>query len=198
MKEGWGAISRVRETHLQVNLTGAFYAPYKLMPLHPATLSTEKLLAECDEKHLRRSGPGGQHRNKVETAVQLRHRPTGVTAEASERRSQAENKTEAIFRLRVNLALEVRRPASENAPPSALWQSRLHTGRIAVNPGHDDFPTLLAEALDRIVACSADVKTAAESLGCTMSQLIKFLKQEPRAFQLVNHWRSEKDLHRLQ
>ncbi|MBN2577942.1 MAG: peptide chain release factor-like protein [Pirellulales bacterium] len=167
-------------------------------PLHPAALATGKLLAECLEKHLRRSGPGGQHRNKVETAVQLRHQPTGVTAEAAELRSQAENKARAIFRLRVNLALAVRQPVTENAPPSKLWQSRLRAGRIAVNPGHDDFPTLLAEALDRLSASSADVKAAAEQLGCTASQLVKFFHREPRAFQLVNQWRSEKHLHRLQ
>jgi hypothetical protein len=167
------------------------------MPLHPAAMPTEKLLAQCEEKHLRRSGPGGQHRNKVETAVQLRHLPTGVTAEASERRSQLENKTAAIFRLRINLALEVRQPPTENVPPSPLWQSRLRAGRIAVNPAHDDFPALLAESLDRIAVCSADVKSAAEKLECTMSQLVKFLKLEPRAFQLVNRWRDEKCLHRL-
>jgi hypothetical protein len=167
------------------------------MAIHPAALPTEKLLAQCEEKHLRRGGPGGQHRNKVETAVLLRHLLTGAAAEAAERRSQAENKAQAIFRLRINLALEVRQPAAENAPPSALWQSRLHGGRIAVNPGHDDFPTLLAEALDRIAACSADVKTAAEQLGCTMSQLLKLLKIEPRAFVLANQWRSEQNLPRL-
>ena len=68
---------------------------------------------------------------------------------------------------------------------------------IKVNESHDDFPALLAESLDAIAAHFSDVKTAAESLGCSSSQLIKFLKQEPRAFQLVNRWREEKNLHRL-
>jgi len=55
----------------------------------------------------------------------------------------------------------------------------------------------LAEALDAIAFHDADIKTAAELLRSTASQLIKFLKQEPRAFQLVNQWREEKNLHRL-
>ena len=59
-------------------------------------------------RHERRSGPGGQHRNKVSTAVVITHRPTGVRAEANERRSQAENHREAVRRLRVRLAVEVR------------------------------------------------------------------------------------------
>lgn len=159
---------------------------------HPAAAAADKLLAECDVRRLRRSGPGGQHRNKVETAVALRHRPTGVAAEASERRSQSENQHAALFRLRVNLALEVRQQTPADGQPSALWQSRVHGGRIAVNPGHDDFPSLLAEALDGLAAADWGVKSAAESLGVTSSQLIKFLKLEPRALALVNAQRSER------
>ena len=66
---------------------------------HPAAASPEQLWAECEARRLRRSGPGGQHRNKVETAVSLRHLSTGVCAEASERRSQAQNRSVALFRL---------------------------------------------------------------------------------------------------
>jgi hypothetical protein len=165
---------------------------------HPATIPAEKLLAECDIERLRRSGPGGQHRNKVETAVRLRHRPTGVQAEAGERRSQAENRQAALARLRLNLALEVRGPCSADQGPSNLWRSRCRAGRVHVSPSHDDLPTLLAEALDWIDVCRGDVKQAAESLGCTPSQLVKLLKKEPRAFVLVNLWRSEQGLLRLQ
>ncbi len=77
-------------------------------PTHPAALPDDALLAECDLGRGRASGPGGQHRNKVETAVTLTHRPTGVTAQASERRSQIENKRVALRRLRLKLATEVR------------------------------------------------------------------------------------------
>ncbi|MFN5707736.1 MAG: peptide chain release factor family protein, partial [Planctomycetota bacterium] len=62
------------------------------MASHPASLPEEKLLADCDVVRTRRGGPGGQHRNKVETAVVITHRPSGVSAEANERRSQAENR----------------------------------------------------------------------------------------------------------
>jgi hypothetical protein len=166
-------------------------------PTHPAALSPDELLKQCDIRFLRRSGPGGQHRNKVSTAVALVHRPTGVQAEASERRSQAENRTEAVFRLRVNLALAIRGNCEPGSMPSTLWQSRLGGGRIDVSATHDDFPTLLAEALDVAAACDYDPRAASERLGCTASQLIKLLKKEARAIAMVNGERRQRGLHAL-
>ena len=49
------------------------------------------------------SGPGGQHRNKTESGVRLVHRPTSVTVTATERRSQHENRSHALARLRERL-----------------------------------------------------------------------------------------------
>jgi hypothetical protein len=165
---------------------------------HPAADSPEQLLANCDVRRLRRSGPGGQHRNKVETAISLRHLPTGVHAEARERRSQAQNQSVALFRLRVNLALEVRRPCGPDNVPSPLWQSRCGGRALKVSVSHDDFPTLLAEALDVLAASDADPKQAAAVLGCTPSQLVRLLKLDPRALLLVNRWRHERQMHALQ
>lgn len=164
--------------------------------VHPAMLPTEKLLADCDVRHERRSGPGGQHRNKVSTAVVLTHRPTDVRAEANERRSQAENHREAVQRLRVRLAIEVRSAGASQAP-SELWQSRTHGGKLAVNVTHEDFPALLAEALDAIAAADFDAAAAAAQLAVSTSQLVKFLKDEPAAFAHVNATRRQRGLHAL-
>lgn len=161
--------------------------------VHPATLPAEKLLADCDVRHERRSGPGGQHRNKVSTAVVLTHRPSGVRAEANERRSQAENSREAARRLRIRLAIEFRSAAARSSP-SELWQSRTGGGKLAVSPSHDDFPALLAEALDAIAAAELDVGIAATRLGVTSSQLVRFLKDEPAAFVSVNIARRHRGL----
>lgn len=165
--------------------------------LHPASLEVAQLASQCETKRTRRSGPGGQNRNKVETTVVLLHRPTGIGAEASERRTQGENLRTAYFRLRVNLALEVRLPIDPSAGRSPLWQSRCRGGRIAVSLDHDDFPSILAETLDVLVAQKMDVKAAAEALACTPSQLTKFLKGEPRALGMVNAHRREAGLHLL-
>ncbi|MCX7423085.1 MAG: peptide chain release factor-like protein [Planctomycetia bacterium] len=165
--------------------------------IHPASLPEAQLLKDCTERRTRRSGPGGQHRNKVETAVILKHEPTGVEAEANECRSQAENRSEAVFRLRVRLALTVRTEQPPVPSTSELWQSRCRNGRISINPHHDDFPAILAEALDILAANSFEVPLAAKTLGCSATQLVKLLKDEPKAFQLLNQERTDRGLSHL-
>lgn len=155
---------------------------------HPASLSEELLLRECQLERTRRSGPGGQHRNKVESAIVATHLPTGVRAEASERRSQEQNRDMAVTRLRLRLALDVRRPLS--AEPSALWCARrTAAGKFSVSDQHIDFPALVAEALDCVVAREYDVRAAAEGLGVSTSQLVKLLSAAQPALRNVNEAR---------
>jgi hypothetical protein len=166
------------------------------MPRHPACLPADELLAECDIRRLRRGGPGGQHRNKVETAVVITHRPTGISAEANERRSQAENQAQAVFRLRVRLAIQTR-STQVSLEPSNLWESRQQGDRIVASETNNDFPALLAEALDAMAASEYDMATASRRLGVTTSQLGKFLQREPTAWLHVNEARRTRGLRPL-
>lgn len=160
--------------------------------MHPARLEPAALEEECVVTRTRRSGPGGQHRNKVETAVVIVHTPTGVRGEASERRFQAENLSIAWHRLRVQLAVAVRAPWNASQGVSPLWHSRVRGGRIAVNAQHDDFGPLLAEALDVLAANQWIASAAATHLGVTTTQFIKLLRQEPRAYALLEAARRQK------
>jgi len=174
-----------------------------VMPPHPAMVDEAKLLEGCTITTGRASGPGGQHRNKVETAVLVTHEATGITGWASERRSQAENRKIAIFRLRVNLAIDVRTVAAGpmivpiTGPRSARWRSRVHGGRLSCNPAHPDFPALLAEAMDTLAGARNDVSQAALLLDITSSQLVKLLQAEPRALEWLNRIRAEAGMHAL-
>lgn len=63
----------------------------------------EELLAECDVDTYCSSGKGGQNVNRRETAVRLRHRPTGLTVICQQERRQLRNKRIALSRLRIRL-----------------------------------------------------------------------------------------------
>jgi protein subunit release factor B len=67
-------------------------------------ISDEDLLRECDVETFRASGKGGQHVNTTESAVRLRHRPTGIVAASQQERSQHRNKAIALENLRRKLA----------------------------------------------------------------------------------------------
>lgn len=164
---------------------------------HPACLPIEILLDSCTVKRTRGSGPGGQHRNKVETAIVITHRPTGVVGQASEQRSQHKNRAVAIERLRVNLALAVRCENVVGAQPSELWRSRVKSKKIQVNVKHVDFPALLSEALDHTYDHGFQVNDAAKALHVSTSQLIKFFKTCPASFEWVNRERENVGLNRL-
>ncbi len=165
--------------------------------IHPAALEDAALLAQCEVRRQRRSGPGGQHRNKVETAVFLVHIPTRIEASASERRSQEANRAVALQRLRTRMAVHVRSPGNPERRPSGLWMSRLVNGRISVSPAHRDFATLLAEALDVLALEEFDAGRASARLACSPSQLVRFVKNEPQAMVAWNRARADLGLHEL-
>jgi hypothetical protein len=157
--------------------------------MHPSCLPIDHLLSECRWRFLKRSGPGGQHRNKVESAAVVEHVPTGIAAEANENRSQAANRTVALGRLRLRLALAVRTSPTES--PGAVWQSHLKSGKIWVADNHVDLPAMLAETLDVLADCDWDLAVAARWCGASKTQLVRFLAQVPPALALVNQHRSE-------
>lgn len=159
-------------------------------PPHPATLSDDAMKKQCNVEFGRSSGPGGQHRNKVETAVTITHEPTGITGAASERRSQAQNLHIAKKRLRIKLAIRSRTKVSRrNYKPSELWELRRQGNRLPINPQNKDYPAVLAEALDVLFAYDGDVAKAAGALSITMSQLARLIRHERYAFALVNETR---------
>jgi protein subunit release factor B len=75
----------------------------------------ETLKRQVTIETYRSSGPGGQRKNKVETAVRLKHLPSGLTVIAAERRSQAENRRLAFERLRKRL-MKLNRPIRRRIP----------------------------------------------------------------------------------
>lgn len=162
---------------------------------HPACLPEAALLADVELRFGRASGPGGQHRNKTESAAFLLHRPTGLVGQATERRSQAENRRVALDRLRRILALEVRTIRNDQVSP--LWAGRRRGTSLPCNPEHADYPALLAEALDVLAEYRWNPKAAGDTLGVSATQLVRLVADYPPAFERLNRERAALGLHPL-
>ena len=90
-----------------------------------------RLLADCDVETYRSSGPGGQKKNKTESSVRMRHRPTGIVRIATESRSQSRNRETALERLWAALEARARRPRPRvpTRPTAAARSRRLEAKR---------------------------------------------------------------------
>lgn len=73
--------------------------------------SDEDLLRECEVQTFRSSGPGGQHVNKTETAVRLKHLPSAIVVTSRQERSQYRNKMLCLETLRKKVEQLNYRPA---------------------------------------------------------------------------------------
>jgi protein subunit release factor A len=80
----------------------------------------------------RSRGPGGQRKNKTETAVRLKHPPSGLTVTATEHRSQALNLKLALNRLRERLERlnRPRKPRRPTSMPRSAVERRLQEKKV--------------------------------------------------------------------
>lgn len=158
--------------------------------MHPSRLPIDELEKECRWSFSRASGPGGQHRNKVETAATVVHLPSGVSAAATEKRSQAENRAVAMHRLRCALAVQWRDlsapKAEDNEIPSEVWLAYARGGRLKIASTNPLYPSVLAEAMECLVAMDWDLGSVAEAMRISATQLIQLLGDYPAALQELN------------
>ncbi|GJM92344.1 hypothetical protein PR202_ga08810 [Eleusine coracana subsp. coracana] len=127
-------------------------------------MSDDELMEQCEMGTFKASGPGGQHRNKRESAVRLRHRPTGIIAQAVEDRSQHMNRASALARLRTLIALK---------------------GKCAVLQG-------MQALLDLLYAVEGSVSDAAKILGLSTGALSRLILSDDSLRTAANELRASK------
>lgn len=157
------------------------------------SLSDSELLAECDEDRLRAGGPGGQKRNKTDSTIRLRHRPTGLVVMATESRSQSENRARALRRLRESLAYRRREPLEESIAEGKL-AALASSGEFELRPRDPRFLPAAAEALDLLQAHRGRIADAAERLGISTATLSRFFASTPDLWQSAQQIRQSHGL----
>ena len=164
-------------------------------------LGDEELVRQCEVDRYRASGPGGQHRNKTESAVRVRHVATGVQAHADDSRSQHENKARAVKRLRGALALGVREAVALDGYVAPEPLRRLLAGGTApLGEKTRQTPAYwlaIAHLLDVFVASGAEVALTAERLGIGSSALAKMLTHDEQVHRTANQYRTQRGLRPL-
>jgi hypothetical protein len=159
------------------------------------------LLAQSAVDTYRASGPGGQHRNKTESAVRLRHQPSGLVAHGDETRSQAENKLRALRRLREHLAFDLREDLPEgDLQPSPRLVKLIAGGTAPLGEKTrqtTEYLAAMAELLDVVAASGAEVAAPAARLGMTTGALSKLLTHDERVLRVVNRMRQQRGLRPL-
>jgi hypothetical protein len=163
--------------------------------------SDDALIAQCEVDRYRASGPGGQHRNKTESAVRLRHKPSGTTAIGEDSRSQAENKLHAVRRLRAAIALEVREPvALDGFTPSPRLAALVAGGTAPLGAKTrvtGEYWAAIAELLDLLVAGDLEIGATAQRLGITTGAMSKLLLHDEHVARAVNDLRRGRNMRPL-
>ncbi|XP_068648933.1 uncharacterized protein [Aristolochia californica] len=174
--------------------------------------SDEQLMGQCEMDTFKVSGPGGQHRNKRESAVRLKHIPTGVIAQnqfilqATEDRSQHKNRASALARLRTMLALKVRNKLDLESytPPLELLQilppkSTIREPDVGpqIGPKNPKFTLGMQALLDLMVAVNGSVSEAAKMLGLSTGALSRLILSDDSLRMKVNELRVSKGMRPL-
>ncbi len=161
-----------------------------LLPLEDA-----RLLAQCDVDRFRASGPGGQKRNKTESAVRLRHRASGVEAQSVESRSQHENRARALRRLRLTIALRLRAPIDlDGGAVAAPLDEAIRDGRIAMGRRDGRYPATVAALFDVLEAAGWRLSDVAKQLKVSTAAIGRFLARDEPVFRAANERRQALEL----
>ena len=144
-----------------------------------------ELLKSCKFDEYQASGPGGQKRNRKYSAVRLTHLPTGIEVCSAESRSQKQNRSSALKKLRNMIAVKIRseEPLTLESHVIGLNNSR--------------YPLFLAKLFDELNSCEFRISEAAEAMGLSTGKLVKLISRDSHIWQFINSERKKRGLNPL-
>ena len=147
-------------------------------------LADNELLQLCRCDTMRGSGPGGQKRNKTESAVRLTHLESRLSSFDDQTRSQHQNRRRALAKLRREIAVNMRQPPQPWTEPRPALKSPA-------------YPLWLACVFDALHSAEFSLAKAAALLNTSSGKLGKDLARDPAACQTINQERQKRGLHPL-
>ena len=155
-------------------------------------LNDRQFLQQCRCDTYMASGHGGQKRNRTYSAVRLTHLETGLSVIAEESRSQGENRIKALKRLRMALALYIRKaPSAESfTMPEEIRSFFREDCPLQINKKNSQYPLFCATVLDVVYMEGGRIGDASRVLNTSTGRLNKFLSRDKDLFISVNELRA--------
>ena len=149
-------------------------------------LDDDALLKKCRIDNFRSTGPGGQHRNKTDSAVRLTLNDHQISASADESRSQHQNRLQALKRLRREIAYHLREEEI------LTWDDD-----VKMNIDNPKYPSFLGIVVDALIVTEYKLGEAAQHIGITTGKLNKALQRDKQLWDFVNQERQKLGLKTL-
>jgi len=140
----------------------------------------------CQFEFFKGSGPGGQKRNKTSSAVRVKLPEFDISASDCTERSQHRNRNNALRKLKIAIALQIREQPLDAAPDN--WDCSMHS---------QSYPLFTAQILDQLSSCKFNHQTAAEKWNKSQTSFLKKLFRDPDVWQFVQKQRELNSIPKL-
>ena len=143
-------------------------------------LNEEELGRIVEFDFFKRSGNGGQKRNKTSSAVRVTLKELAISAEDCTERSQKLNRSKALQKLRCKIAMTVRQDISDEII-------------TIVAPSNDRYPLFLARLIDLLSSVNYSFKECGLKLNLSSSQVEKLLRRDASLWQFIQSKRQNEN-----